>query len=114
MRVTRDTDGNPAAPIQVELMLNHWQMIQARCHNIIQRVYQRHRGRGIGNKQGEQHNKIYEFLAGKKIWGHQPAPINEGAVYRRVGGNVNGVKPFVAQEEMITPVSNMRGLQAGG
>jgi hypothetical protein len=31
-----------------------------------------------------------------------------------VGGNVNGMKLFGAQEEMITSVSNLRRLQAGG
>jgi hypothetical protein len=38
---------------------------------------------------------------------------------RRIGihtcrGNVNGVKPFGAQEELIKSVSNVRGLHAGG
>jgi hypothetical protein len=45
---------------------------------------------------------------------HTPAPVNEGSVYRHVGGNVNGVKPFGAQEELITAFSNMRGIKARG
>jgi hypothetical protein len=31
-----------------------------------------------------------------------------------VGGNVNGVKPSGSQDALITPVRNLRGLQAGG
>jgi hypothetical protein len=114
MRVPVGTDGNSAAPIQVEPIMNHWQTIQARRRNRIQRGYQQHRGQGIGNQQGEQHNKIYEFIAGGKTRGHRPAPINEGLVYRHVGGNVNGVKPFWAQEELFTSVSKWRGLQSAG
>jgi hypothetical protein len=29
-------------------------------------------------------------------------------------GGVNGMTPFGAQEELITPASNLRGIQAGG
>jgi hypothetical protein len=38
--------------------------------------------------------------------------INEQSVYRHVGVNVNGVKPFGTQDELINSVSNMRGLQS--
>jgi hypothetical protein len=56
---------------------------------------------------------VYDFLQGKK-WGHRPAQIDEGKVYIHVGGNINGVKPFGAQEEITTSVSNMIRLEAGG
>jgi hypothetical protein len=70
--------------------------------------------------QGSRYRKSTRRTAEQNIriscggaWGHIPAPINEGSVYMH-GGGVNGVKPFGAQEELITSVSNLRGPQAGG
>jgi hypothetical protein len=114
MRVHGGTDGNEVAPIQVEPTLNHWQTIQAGRCSRIQQGYQWHRGRGIGNQQAEHHNKIYEFLGG----GHGGTAPHRLMKDRYTGmwggGRVNGVKPFGAQEELITSVSNLRGLQSGG
>jgi hypothetical protein len=62
----------------------------------------------------EQRHKIYQYLAGQKLWGHSPAPIYKESVYTHVGDNVNGVEPFRSQDSLITLVSNLTGLQAGG
>jgi hypothetical protein len=46
--------------------------------------------------------------------GNSPKAINESSIYQHYGGNINGLKPFGEQPDLISGLKNLIKLQAGG
>jgi hypothetical protein len=47
-----------------------------------------------------------------QIWINAPALINEDGMFRLVGGNANGIKPYGNLAEFISIVERLKSLQA--
>jgi hypothetical protein len=62
---------------------------------------------------GSNHS-CYKFKNGKTGWGKIPEAINERSIYRHYGGNINGLKTFGEHPNLISGLTNLRKLQAGG
>jgi hypothetical protein len=131
MRNLDATGGLVVAPAQVQTPLYNWYTFQLRRRRRLKSGYQRNGGRDgrrLGNtgaqnrsNRGRQvrHSRqlalanMYQYNNSGKVFGDMPPPIDENAILRHIGGNANGVKPYLNDEGKISMISNLRGLQAG-
>jgi hypothetical protein len=111
----------------IEPTLNNWHRIQTDRRRRILRTHQpkiiRHNNR---NRRGttetstslqdsvDSNHSCYKFENGKTVWGNSPEAINERSIYRHYGGNINGLKPFGENTDLISGLKNLRKLQVGG
>jgi hypothetical protein len=62
----------------------------------------------------DRNHSCYKFENGKTVWGNIPEEINERSIYTHYGGNINGLKPFGEQPDLISGLKNLIKLQVGG
>jgi hypothetical protein len=104
----------------IEPMLTNWNRIQTVRRRGIHRSHQpriiRHNNR---NKRGttetstspqfavDSNHSCYNFENGKTVWDNSPEAINEQSMYRHNGGNINGLKPFGENPDMISGLKKL-------
>jgi hypothetical protein len=54
-----------------------------------------------------------EYRKDAQCYGDIPTPIDETSIWRIIGGNVNGIKPYGDMGDFLTILEMLRELQAG-
>jgi hypothetical protein len=111
----------------IEPSLNNWHSIKTIRQRTIHRNHPpriiRHNSRSrwgttetSTSPQGavSSNHSCYKFEIWKTVWENSPEAINERSIYRHYGGNINGLKPFGENSDLISGFKNLRKLQAGG
>jgi hypothetical protein len=70
----------------------------------------------IQEQTGSQSTKLSDYVGydnDTQCYGHAPGPIYKSETWRIIGGNENGLRPYVDMVDLISIVKRTRALQAG-
>jgi hypothetical protein len=109
---SRPTGRTHAAPSRSQATLDIWSQIQNRRRRnnrsgYFSATYNDHL---IQNTIIQQPTK---YSKDTQCYGDIPTPIGETAIWRIIGGNVNGIKPYGDMGDFLTILERLRALQVG-
>jgi hypothetical protein len=109
---SRPTGRAQAAPSNSQATLDIWSQIQNRRRRnnhsgYLSATYNYH---PIQNTIRQQPTK---YIRDIQCYGDIPTPIDETAIWRIIGGNVNGIKPYGDMGDFLTILERLRALQVG-
>jgi hypothetical protein len=112
MCLARPPGRTHAAPSRSQATLDIWSQIQDRRHRNNRRGYHS----ATYNDYSIQTSNIQqptEYSKDAHCYGDIPTPIEETSIWRIIGGNVNGIKPYGDMGDFLTILERLRALQAG-
>jgi hypothetical protein len=108
----RPTGRTQSAPSRYQATLDIWSQIQDRRHHNNRRGYLS----STYNDYSIQTSNIQqplEYSKDAQCYGDIRTPIDETSVWRIIGGNVNGIKPYEDMGDFLTILERLRALQSG-
>jgi hypothetical protein len=70
----------------------------------------------IQQQTGSQSTKLSDYVGyddDTQCYGHGPGPVNESEIWRIIGGNSNGLRPYGDMADLISIAKRTRALQSG-
>jgi hypothetical protein len=109
---SRPTGRTQAAPSRSQATLDIWSQIQnrRRCNNRSGYLSATYNDHPIQNTLRQQPTK---YSKDTQCYGDIPTLIDETAIWRIIGGNVNGIKPYGDMGDFLTILERLRALQVG-